>query len=37
MTEKKKAEVDYDFCKGCGICAHECKSKSIEMLKEGSL
>lgn len=37
MTAEKKAEVDYDFCKGCGICAHECKSKSIDMVKEGSL
>ncbi len=26
--------VDYDFCKGCGICAHECPVKAIEMIKE---
>ena len=25
--------IDYDFCKGCGICAHECKAKAIVMQK----
>ncbi len=29
-----KPEVDYDYCKGCGICAHECKVKAIHMEKE---
>lgn len=29
-----KLEIDYDYCKGCGICAHECKVKCIEMEKE---
>jgi pyruvate ferredoxin oxidoreductase delta subunit len=27
-------EIDYDYCKGCGICAYECKSKAIEMVFE---
>jgi len=27
-------KVDYDFCKGCGICANECKSRVIQMVKE---
>lgn len=27
--------IDYDFCKGCGICAYECKPKAITMKKEG--
>ena len=27
--------VDYDFCKGCGLCAHECKFDAISMHKEG--
>jgi len=27
--------IDYDFCKGCGICAHECKAKAITMRKGG--
>lgn len=29
-----KAEVDYDFCKGCGICSKICKPKAIEMEDE---
>ncbi len=24
-------EVDYSFCKGCGICVHECPRKAMEM------
>ena len=27
-------EIDYDFCKGCGICAHECPVNAIEMKAE---
>ena len=27
--------IDYDFCKGCGICANECKVKAIIMEREG--
>jgi 2-oxoacid:acceptor oxidoreductase delta subunit (pyruvate/2-ketoisovalerate family) len=23
--------IDYDYCKGCGICSHECPKKAIEM------
>ena len=26
---------DYDFCKGCGICARECPKDAIEMVLEG--
>ena len=25
---------DYDYCKGCGLCAEECTSEAIEMKKE---
>ena len=26
--------IDYEYCKGCGICANECRPKAIEMVKE---
>jgi pyruvate ferredoxin oxidoreductase delta subunit len=29
--------VDMDYCKGCGICAHECPRNCIVMVKEGGL
>ena len=27
-------DIDYDFCKGCGICANECPKKAIVMVAE---
>ena len=27
--------IDYDYCKGCGICAKECPVKAIKMIDEG--
>ncbi|MEM2974622.1 MAG: 4Fe-4S binding protein [Candidatus Micrarchaeia archaeon] len=27
----RKAEVDFDYCKGCGICAELCPVKAIVM------
>lgn len=29
-----KAAIDYDFCKGCGICSKICKPNAIEMEAE---
>ncbi|MDR3074097.1 MAG: 4Fe-4S binding protein [Deltaproteobacteria bacterium] len=26
--------IDYDFCKGCGICANECPKNAIAMIAE---
>jgi Pyruvate/2-oxoacid:ferredoxin oxidoreductase delta subunit len=26
--------VDYDYCKGCGVCANECPKKAIAMVPE---
>ena len=28
--------IDYEYCKGCGICAEECPTSAIEMVKETS-
>jgi pyruvate ferredoxin oxidoreductase delta subunit len=30
-------EVNFIFCKGCGVCAKECPSKSIEMVRESDV
>jgi 2-oxoacid:acceptor oxidoreductase delta subunit (pyruvate/2-ketoisovalerate family) len=24
-------EIDYSYCKGCGICVHECPRSAMEM------
>ncbi|MCK4256439.1 4Fe-4S binding protein [candidate division WOR-3 bacterium] len=34
MKNDKVVGIDYDFCKGCGICAKICKAKAIEMKPE---
>ncbi len=28
--------IDYDYCKGCGICAYECPRNAISMVREGA-
>ena len=30
----QRYEVNYDYCKGCGICAEECPCGAIDMVKE---
>ena len=34
QIEKKKFDVNLDYCKGCGICAHECPVDDIDMVLE---
>ncbi|MHA1944182.1 MAG: 4Fe-4S dicluster-binding protein [Candidatus Thorarchaeota archaeon] len=37
LTEKDGKHsyaYNYDYCKGCGICAHECPTDSIRMESE---
>ncbi len=30
----KRYAIDYDYCKGCGLCAEECPSGAIDMVNE---
>ncbi len=34
LWENGKPVVDYDFCKGCGVCARECPRGIIQMVSE---
>ena len=34
VDPEKGATIDYDYCKGCGICAEVCPVKAITMAKE---
>ncbi|MBF0120050.1 MAG: 4Fe-4S binding protein [Desulfobacterales bacterium] len=34
ITKTIEPAIDYEYCKGCGICAEECPSKAIEMIEE---
>ncbi len=27
-------DIDYEYCKGCGICAEACKVAAIDMVRE---
>lgn len=30
----REGEINYEFCKGCGICKEICKQKAIKMVPE---
>jgi pyruvate ferredoxin oxidoreductase delta subunit len=30
-------EIDLRYCKGCGICAKECPTNKIEMVRESDI
>jgi len=32
--EAEKIEFNYNYCKGCGICANECSQEAIKMVLE---
>jgi len=34
IWDGEKVFVNYEYCKGCGICAHECPVKAISMVPE---
>lgn len=34
IDEDKYPVFDYEYCKGCGVCAHECRFEAIELLRE---
>ena len=34
VITKDKIEINYNYCKGCGICAEECPVDAIIMSKE---
>ncbi|AHF80932.1 3-methyl-2-oxobutanoate dehydrogenase subunit delta [Thermococcus paralvinellae] len=34
IKEDGYVAIDYDYCKGCGICANECPTKAITMVRE---
>jgi Pyruvate/2-oxoacid:ferredoxin oxidoreductase delta subunit len=33
MTDKA-IEINYDYCKGCGVCSQECPTDAINMERE---
>jgi len=34
IDEDKYPVFDYEYCKGCGVCAQECRFKAIELVRE---
>jgi pyruvate ferredoxin oxidoreductase delta subunit len=37
ITRTIPPTIDYEYCKGCGICAEECPSKAISMKEESDI
>lgn len=33
VRTEKGIEINYDYCKGCGICAKECPKQGIQMVE----
>lgn len=34
IKDNSAYSFDYDYCKGCGVCAHECPRNAISMVEE---
>ena len=34
LRVRSGVRIDYDFCKGCGLCVRECIARAIEMVPE---
>jgi len=34
VRQEKWVAINYDYCKGCGICAQECPKQAIKMEEE---
>lgn len=34
VKDGKMTGIDYDHCKGCGVCVHECKFDALSIIKE---
>ncbi|MFW5984727.1 MAG: 4Fe-4S binding protein [Halanaerobiaceae bacterium] len=34
VENKEVTGIDYDHCKGCGICANQCPANALEMIAE---
>ncbi|MBS4014849.1 MAG: FAD-dependent oxidoreductase [Candidatus Latescibacteria bacterium] len=37
IKDNGEYEFDYDYCKGCGVCAHECPRNAITMIEESKV
>ena len=35
VDDGKMTGIDFDHCKGCGLCAHACKFNALSMIPEG--
>lgn len=35
-SQKNAYQTDYNYCKGCGLCAKVCPKADIEMVEESS-
>ncbi len=34
VADEAMTGIDYDHCKGCGVCVHECRFGALEFIRE---